>query len=165
VNKRSFVDRISKSRKGKVEEPCMEMIPMAYSSSFLDNKNITEEKLTFNSNTNDSSSNNINPGKISQRKKEWIKQPKAAEPKRIVNNLKVQRERKKHRYKNEPENNPEKKQVELNQEEDFNRSNNQFYLLEKFVCHSNLLAQPNEVSSTEDMSNNIQDETIPMACS
>jgi hypothetical protein len=41
--------------------------------------------------------------------KECIKQPTTAEPIRIVNDLKVQRERKKHRYKKEPKNNPEKK--------------------------------------------------------
>jgi hypothetical protein len=79
--------------------------------------------------------------------------------------LKVQRERKKHRYKNKSKNNPEKKQDELNQEKGFNHSSNQHYLLEKFVYHSNILAQPNEVTSTEGMSNIIQDETIPMACS
>jgi hypothetical protein len=41
-----------------------EMTPMAYSSSFLDNENIIEEKLTPNLNANDSSSNNVNLGKI-----------------------------------------------------------------------------------------------------
>jgi hypothetical protein len=57
--------------------------------------------------------------------KDYIKQSTAAEPKRIVNNFKARRERKKHRYKNESKNNSEKKQSRLNQEEDFNRSNNQ----------------------------------------
>jgi hypothetical protein len=79
--------------------------------------------------------------------------------------LKGQKERKKHRYKNEPKNNPEKKQDKLNREEDFNRSTNQHYLLEKFVHHSNTLAQPNEVSSTEGSSIIIPGETIPMAYS
>jgi hypothetical protein len=67
-----------------------ETILMAYSSSFLDNKKITEEKLTTEPNTNNSLSNKVNLGKILQWKKECIKQPTEAEPKRIINNLKVQ---------------------------------------------------------------------------
>jgi hypothetical protein len=54
---------------------------MAYSSSFLDNKNIAEEKLTTDPSSDNSSSNNANLGKILQWKKECIKQPKAAVPK------------------------------------------------------------------------------------
>jgi hypothetical protein len=113
---------------------------MACSSSFLDNKNIIEEKLTPNLIANDSSSNSVNLGKILQRKKECIEQPITAEPMRIVNNMKVQRERKKQRYKNKSKNNPEKKQDELNQEKCFNHSSNKHYLLEESVYHSSNLA-------------------------
>jgi hypothetical protein len=66
-----------------------ETIPMAYSSSFLDNRNIIEEKFTSNLSANDSSSNIVNLGKVLQWKKEWIKQPTTAEPSGIVNKLEV----------------------------------------------------------------------------
>jgi hypothetical protein len=46
---------------------------MAYSSSFLDNRNKIEGKLTSKLNANDSSSNKIDFGKILQWKKECIK--------------------------------------------------------------------------------------------
>jgi hypothetical protein len=121
---------------------------MAYSSSSLDDRNIFGKNITPNLNASDLSRHSVNLGKILQWKKECIEQPTTAEPKRIVNNLKVQRERKKHRYKNELKNNPEKKQDKLNQEEGFNYSNNQHCLFEEFVYHSNILAQPNEVLLT-----------------
>jgi hypothetical protein len=72
-----------------------------------------------------------------QWKKECIKQPTEAEPKRIINNLKVQRKRKKHRFKNKSENNLKKNQNKLQQEKDFNHSSNQLNLLEKLAYHSN----------------------------
>jgi hypothetical protein len=99
------------------------------------------------------------------RGKKCIEQPTTSEPIRMVDRSKTQRERKKHKYKNRYQNNPEKKRNRLNQVEDFNLLSNQHYLLEEFVYHLNILTQPIEVSSLEGMSNIIRGETIPMACS
>jgi hypothetical protein len=61
-----------------------ETILMTYSSSFLDNKNIIEEKLTSDPNTNNPMSNDVSLRKILQWEKECIEQTTKAEPIRIV---------------------------------------------------------------------------------
>jgi hypothetical protein len=140
---------------------------MAYSCSFLDERNIFGKKLLTNLNANNSSSNNLNLGKIMQSGENNIKQSIAEEPFQIVNEFKISKKRKKHRYKinQETKNHSKKKRNEYYREEDFNHSSNQHCLFEKIICHSNLLAQPFEASLTEGMSSNILGETIPMACS
>jgi hypothetical protein len=136
-----------------------ETIPMAYSKYFLDGRNITNN-LTMNTNINNSSSNNINLGKNLQEKKEWFKSPTEAEP-IVINQVKKQKVKKKHRCENKSY--PIKTKKKYIQEEKPNHSSNQYILSEVVSFHSNQVAPPIEVSLTEVMSNIIRGETILMA--
>jgi hypothetical protein len=160
VDKRSFVDRISKSRKGKVEEPCKETIPMAYPDYFLDARNITNN-LTMNSSTNNSSSNNVNLWKNKQEKKEWFKPPTEAEP-IVINQVKKRKVKKKRRCETKFNSYPIRTKKKYNQEKS-THSINQYNLSQVFNTNSNQVAQPIEVLSTGVMSSIIRGETILMA--
>jgi hypothetical protein len=131
------------------------MIPMAYSKYFLDARNITNNSSILN--TNYSSSNNIDLGNNSQKKKEWFELQIEAEP--IVINQFKKKMKKKRRCEIICSSNPIRKKKENNQ---LNQSNNQF-LSEEFVYHSNHVVPPIEVSSAAVMSSNLRGETILMA--
>jgi hypothetical protein len=138
-----------------------ETIPMAYSDYSLDERN-TINNLIQNSNTNNSSSNNVNLGKNMQRKKEWFEPTTEAEY-QIVSRIRKQKIRKKFRCESKSERFPIKTKKKHNQEENFNRSSNQYFMSEDFVSHSSYTAQPKEAPSTEVMSSIRRGETILMA--
>jgi hypothetical protein len=71
-----------------------------------------------------------------QREKEWFKPPTEAEQ-QVVNRIKKQKVKKKHRCESKSERYPIKTKKIYNQEDNFNHTSNQHFMLEDFVSHSN----------------------------